>query len=293
MPAPIPSLLSEYAAAIDAELDRLFREAGDIPSSLREAMAYSACGGGKRFRGALALGACVAVGGRPEQALSAACALEMAHAFSLVHDDLPCMDNSDLRRGKPSSHRVHGEAMALLAGDALLVQGLIVLVSSPGPPARVGAAVGILLDALGPAGMIGGQVLDMEAERRELTLDELRAKDAAKTGALIRAAARIGGVVGGGSEEEVKALDDYAAHLGLAFQIVDDILDLTGDPAALGKPRSDERNGKATYPILLGVDRARELAAAEIDAALAALAPFGGRGAFLAELARFVGDRDG
>lgn len=288
-----PALLIEYAERIEEELARVFRGLADAPAGLAEAMAYSACGG-KRFRGALAMGACAAVGGEPERALPAACALEMVHAFSLVHDDLPCMDNSDFRRGKPTSHRVFGEAMALLAGDALLVEGLSVLVKGfAEEPALLSRALGILLWALGMRGMIGGQVLDMEASAKDLSLDELRGLHAAKTGALIRAAARLGAIAGGATPAEEEALDRYAASVGLAFQIVDDLLDLSGDEAKLGKPvGSDLRNAKTTYPLLLGEAAAREMAAREIERALGAILAFGERGRFLAELARYVVERD-
>lgn len=289
-----PALLISYADLIETELKRCLAPEPGVPAVLCEAMAYSACGGGKRFRGGLAMGACVAVGGRAEQALPAACALEMVHAFSLIHDDLPCMDNSDLRRGRPTCHRVYGEALALLAGDGLLVRGVQILCADKllAPEATL-SVVRILLAALGIGGMVGGQVMDMAAEHTCPSLEELRALDAAKTGALIRASARIGAIAGGGGLLEQDALDAYAASLGLAFQIVDDLLDVTGDAAALGKPAgADSKNGKATYPGLLGLDRARELADREIERAIEQLAPFGERGAFLAELARYVGARD-
>lgn len=290
-----PALLSDYAALIEAALDRHFRDLTGVPEPLAGAMAYSACGGGKRFRGGLAIGACVAVGGRAEEALPVACALEMVHAFSLVHDDLPCMDDDDLRRGKPANHKVYGEALALLAGDGLLVAGLTVLAGGVDgcPPERTLAAMRTLLLALGPAGMIGGQVLDMQAERARLDLAALRSLHAAKTGALIRASVRIGAVMGGGNEKYLAALDSYASSLGLAFQIVDDLLDLSGNAATLGKtPGSDLKNGKSTYPSLLGPDGARETADREIRRALESLEPFGERGAFLAQMARYVGERD-
>ena len=290
-----PAKLIEYAALIEGELARGFQDTAGAPARLVEAMAYSVRGGGKRFRGALAMGACAAVGGRPAEALPAACALEMVHAFSLIHDDLPCMDDSDLRRGKPTNHRVYGEALALLAGDGLLVLGLQTLSRSASRlgPERALEAVAILLAALGAAGMIGGQVLDMEAGHTDSDLDALRALDAAKTGALIRAAARIGALVGGGTPAEGDTLGAYAASLGLAFQIVDDLLDLTGDAAAMGKPTGgDTANAKATYPSLLGLERARALAEAEIAKSLARVAVFGERGTFLADLARYVLSRD-
>ncbi len=288
-----PGRLIEYGARIEAELQSYLLHLRDIPSILAQAMTYSACGGGKRFRGGLAMGACEAVGGAPGAALPAACALEMVHAFSLIHDDLPCMDDDDLRRGKPTNHKVFGEAIALLAGDGLLVLGIQAIFLSRIPPERAAAAIGVLLQALGPSGMIGGQVLDMEAEDRRLSLDELRRKDGAKTGALIRAAARIGAIVGGGTKEEEEALDRYAESVGLAFQIIDDILDLTGEEDVIGKrPGSDRKNNKATYPALLGLERARALAEEEIAKALAAVAPFGERGSFLVEMAQYVATRE-
>ncbi|MGE5527932.1 MAG: polyprenyl synthetase family protein [Patescibacteria group bacterium] len=287
-----PAALLRYADLIEDGLrTRLGGETG-APPVLLEAMRYSACGAGKRIRGALALGACAAVGGREEDALPAACALEMVHAFSLIHDDLPCMDNDDYRRGKPSCHKAFGEAYALLAGDALLVQGLAALAGSPGESARILAATRILLAALGPAGMIGGQVLDMQAEGKRLDPQSLRALHAAKTGALIRAAAAIGATLAGAGEARLAALDAYAASLGLAFQIIDDLLDAAGDAAALGKtPGGDARNAKAAFPSLLGLEASRRMAGEEIGKALAALEGFPGRADFLAELARYVEGR--
>jgi len=290
-----PKELTRYADLVERALIRYLQELVTATPVLREAMTYSTCGGGKRVRAALAMGACEAVGGRAEEALPAACAVELVHAFSLVHDDLPCMDDDDLRRGRPTCHRVYGEAVALLTGDALLVQGLLALLDRPAkiPAKRRLAMILTLLSALGITGMIGGQVLDMQAEHTKLDLPGLRAKDAAKTGALIRAAVRLGALAGRGDAEQMEALDRYAASLGLAFQIMDDLLDLTGDAATIGKtPGSDLRHEKATYPALLGFEHARGLAEEEIDRALAALACFGDSGSFLAELARYVIHRD-
>ena len=290
-----PVALLRYAALIEAELAGRLGKMDGVPAVLREAMSYSTCGGGKRFRGALALGACAAVGGREEVALRAACALEMVHAFSLIHDDLPCMDDDDLRRGKPTNHKVYGEAIALLAGDGLLVGGLAVLAERTAgcPPARTLAAVCTLLDALGPSGMIGGQVMDMLAEQVQIDLPALRSLHAAKTGALIRASVKIGALLGGAHPDQLAALDVYGEALGLAFQIVDDLLDLSGDMATLGKtPGSDLRSGKSTYPALLGQEEARTMAEGEIARAVVSLASFGERGAVLAEMAEYVGARD-
>ena len=254
------------------------------------------CGtaGGKRLRPVLTLEACRLCGGDVEKALPFAGAVEMVHTYSLIHDDLPCMDDDDLRRGRPTNHKVYGEATAVLAGDGLLTAAFEAMLA-PGqalPPERIVLAAGILARAAGGAGMVGGQILDMAGEERALTLAEVEELQRLKTGALITAALEMGWAVSGGTEEQREALRRYGAALGLAFQIQDDILDVVGDEAALGKPiGSDARSGKTTFVTLKGVDGCRALVARLTEQAAEALAPFGGEGAELRALAESLADR--
>ncbi len=260
----------------------------DIPETLREAIRYSLFAGGKRLRPALALGAADIVSGDDAAALPAACALEMIHTYSLIHDDLPAMDDDDLRRGKPTLHKVVGEGIAILAGDALLTMAFEVVAEAG--DARV---IHELASAAGAEGMVGGQVIDLQSEGQELALPELRRLHACKTGALIRASVRCGALLAGADEVPLEALSRYGDHIGLAFQIADDILDVTGTEEALGKPiGSDAENRKSTYPGLVGLERARELAEEAVAAALDALAPFGEVADPFRKLARFIIERD-
>jgi geranylgeranyl diphosphate synthase type II len=260
----------------------------DAPTGLLEAMRYSLLGGGKRLRPALALGAAELLTGDDAPAMPAACAIEMIHTYSLIHDDLPAMDDDDLRRGRPTLHKVYGEANAILAGDTLLTMAFDVA-AEPGD-ARV---VREIAQAAGVRGMAGGQYLDLASEGRPATLDELRRIHASKTGALIRAAVRCGALLAGAEDGALRALTDYAEHIGLAFQIADDILDVIGDEAALGKPvGSDEANAKATYPSMLGLEESRRLADEAMRNALDALAGFGPEADAYRALARYIVQRD-
>jgi geranylgeranyl diphosphate synthase type II len=277
---------------VDSALRRLMPRPGTVPSTVRRAMAYSLFPGGKRLRPILALQACRVVGGRVEEVLPAAAAIEMIHTYSLVHDDLPALDNDDLRRGRASSHRIFGEAMAILAGDALLTHAFEILSGRPAPArhaARRLRAIAVLAGAAGVRGMIAGQVMDLEAEGRPFSYAKLQRIHRGKTGALISAALQIGGLLGGGDEVQVRALTRYGDGIGLAFQIVDDILDQEGSAEGLGKSvGKDRRDRKATFPALLGVSRSRRRAERAAARAVAALRPFGRRGRPLAELARFI-----
>ncbi|HHW11650.1 MAG TPA: polyprenyl synthetase family protein [Firmicutes bacterium] len=283
--------LQFYKERIEEALDSYLPSASCTPEIIHEAMRYSVCGGGKRLRGALVLIACEVAGGRWQDAMPAACALEMIHAYSLIHDDLPCMDDDELRRGKPTNHRVFGEAIALLAGDALLTQGIATMLNyiPAGLEQAYHRALQELVAASCTQGMIGGQVLDLAAEGKKLTLEELNQIYRWKTGALIRAALRMGALIGKGEPWVLEALTLYGEALGLAFQITDDLLDLEADPQLLGKMvGSDLRKQKATYPGLVGIDEAHRLAAEEIDRACAALAPLAENGKVLIELAEAV-----
>lgn len=231
-------------------------------ADLYDAMEYSLLAGGKRLRPVLALETCRMCGGRPEEALPFACAVELVHTYSLIHDDLPCMDDDDLRRGRPTNHKVYGEAMAILAGDALLTAAFELVAEyglelDAGRGLRISACLG---RAAGARGMVGGQVLDMAGEDRSLSLAEVEELQRLKTGALISAAAEIGCIVAGGSEDDLDAVRRYARDLGLAFQIRDDILDVEGDEAVLGKSvRSDARSGKSTFVTLKGVEACEQM----------------------------------
>lgn len=258
---------------IDETLDSVILQQQELPPTIYEAMRYSLFAGGKRLRPILLMAAADAVGARGSDYLHAACGLEMIHTYSLVHDDLPAMDNDDYRRGKLTNHKVYGEGMAILAGDALLTQAFECILSQPGVKPEILVRVAReIAAAAGPAGMIGGQVIDLASEGKILNQETLRYMHQAKTGALFRAALRAGGMLAGASEQQLAALTEYAEQFGLAFQITDDILDVTGTQTEIGKSvGSDERNAKATYVTLYSLDTARELAAQAVDAALAAL----------------------
>jgi geranylgeranyl diphosphate synthase type II len=286
--AAATAFLSEKSASVEQALHAICERWTDAPPTLRAAMEYSLFAGGKRLRPALALGAAEIVSGSDEAAMPAACALEMIHTYSLMHDDLPCMDDDDLRRGKPTAHKAFGEANAILAGDALLTMAFDVAAQSGNL-----AVVGELAQAAGVAGMVGGQVLDLESENKELTLEELRHIHAYKTGALIRASVRVGALIGGATGEPLEALTRFGESIGLAFQIADDILDVVGSEAAIGKRvGSDAYKQKSTYPRLVGLERARVLAREAVDEAVAVLEPFGCEADVFRALARFIIERD-
>ena len=246
--------------------------------SLIEAMNYSLLAGGKRLRPVLTLAVCEMCGGRAEQVLPFACGVEMVHTYSLIHDDLPCMDDDDLRRGKPTSHKVFGEAMAVLAGDALLTGAFESLSQAELPPERVVQAVQCLASCAGCAGMVGGQVLDMDGEGHALSRQELETLQSLKTGALIQAAAELGCIGAGGSQAQRQAVAHYAQCLGRAFQIQDDILDVVSTSEALGKPvGSDVANDKSTFVGLLGLEECHALVEQLTQEAVEALAMFPNR----------------
>lgn len=261
-------------------------------ADLIEAMRYSLLGGGKRIRPALALEFCRVCGGREDDVMPFACAVEMVHSYSLIHDDLPCMDDDDMRRGKPSTHKQFGEALALLAGDALLSLAFETLLKSPAQPQRVLAAAKELADASGYLGMVGGQVIDLDSEGKRIDYDTLKAMDEAKTGAMILAAARMGCYAAGADEKAVQAAAAYAANVGMAFQVTDDILDVTSDEATLGKSTGkDSRDNKSTYVTLYGLEKAKEMADAFTRQAVDALGCFGEKADTLKELAFYLAGR--
>jgi len=254
---------------------------------LRGAVRYSLLAGGKRVRPILALAAGEVAGAPPRLVLPFACAIEMIHTYSLVHDDLPAMDDDDVRRGRPTSHRVYGEGTAVLVGDALLTEAFAVMARARGVPAeRALVAIAQVAAAAGESGMVGGQALDLAATGARTTLRRVRAIHRRKTGALLVAAARTGALVAGAPPGVLRRLTAYAGHLGLAFQIADDVLD--ADEATAGDGRTDRALGKATYPALLGLAGARRHARRERDAALAALRPLGARAEPLRALVTWV-----
>jgi geranylgeranyl diphosphate synthase type II len=290
-PTASAAFLAEARTRVDAALARHLPAAGSGPPRLAEAMRYSVLGGGKRIRPALALAACATVGGDEPDAMPFACALELIHTYSLIHDDLPAMDDDDLRRGQPTSHRVFGEAMAILAGDALHTLAFD-LVLRETPDAEVARHLGrTLAEAAGFKGMVGGQVEDLAGGGVVPDAERLQRIHEQKTAALIEAAIRGGAIAGGAAPDTVDALSRYGRALGLAFQITDDVLDETGTAEELGKtPGKDRREGKMTYVALEGVEAARARAAAAMDRALAAIADLPSAD-LLVGLARFVTSR--
>ena len=276
-----------------ALLKELGAETALVPR-LAESMEYSLMAGGKRLRPILVMAAADAVGARGTDFVQAACGIEMIHTYSLIHDDLPAMDNDDYRRGKLTNHKVFGEALAILAGDALLTQAFEVILRQQGVSAEV--LVQVLKEmsiAAGPNGMVGGQAIDMLSEGKRISMEELRKMHMGKTGALFRAAIRSGAILGGASEAKLAALTTYADCFGLAFQITDDILDVVGDEAVIGKPvGSDERNEKSTYVTLTSLEEAKKLAADTVQQALDALEVFGDEAKFLRDLVKMLLERN-
>ncbi len=261
-----------------------------LEPKLSESMKYSLMAGGKRLRPVLLMAAADAVGGDGDRFLVTGCAIEMIHTYSLIHDDLPAMDNDDFRRGKPTNHKVYGEGTAILAGDALLTLAFETMTRQKGVTAE--AVVSVVKEmsiAAGSNGMVGGQSIDLESEDHAIDMDTLRRMHLGKTGALFRAAIRSGAILAGASEAQLSALTRYADAFGLAFQITDDILDVTGDEAAIGKPvGSDAKNHKSTYVTLTSLERAQELAASAVQEAMDALRGFGAEAEFLRELVSYL-----
>jgi len=299
-------LLRRHAAVVEPALIAAVATSTGIPPRLKEAITYSLAAGGKRLRPALVLECFAACGGQPgdRSALAAAVAIELIHTFSLVHDDLPAMDDDDLRRGVPTNHKVFGEAMAILAGDAMVTLAFETI-ADEADPQFVPHLVRELAHAAGPAGMIGGQVLDITAEGQMIELHELQQMHFKKTGALITAACRLGAMAAGLEPESrqtrgmvgvhsgpLRDISSYGVHIGLAFQIVDDILDVTSTPEQLGKhTMKDAGIGKNTYPRFMGLDNSRAAATRAVDTAISSLAPFGSTADGLRALARFVTSR--
>jgi geranylgeranyl pyrophosphate synthase len=288
-------ILLQYRQRVEQALMERLPPETRTPQRLHAAMRYATLNGGKRIRACLTYGTGVAADAKPAQLDAPACAVEMIHSFSLVHDDLPCMDNDDLRRGRPTCHRAFDEGTALLAGDAL--QSLAFELLGSDSTMTISAETrldmtSLLARATGSIGMAGGQAIDIESVGRSLTVDELKSMHERKTGQLIHTAVVLGAMAAAADDIFLRAVSGYGRAIGLAFQVVDDILDVTADTATLGKPQgSDVARNKPTYPALLGLDAARELAGRLRDEALESLAPLGDNGGFLAFLADYIIER--
>jgi geranylgeranyl diphosphate synthase, type II len=294
MPTDVKSLIQEGADLTDRALEALIPSTQKVPASIHGAMRHSVFAGGKRLRPVLGMQAAATIcGSVPPGIERLGAAIEMLHTYSLIHDDLPALDNDDLRRGKPTCHVAFGEAIAILAGDALQTRAFEILASLDTPPAATVHIIGLIANAVGTVdGMIGGQVLDIESEHQKPTPELVEAIHRAKTGALIRVSVVSGGVFAGATAEDVARLDTFGRKAGLAFQIVDDVLDMTVDSAHLGKTAGkDLVTEKATWPAVYGIEQSQRDAAALIEEAFAALAPYGSRADGLKAVARYLVDR--
>lgn len=293
----LKNYMKDRCRLVDQALDSLLPKEDELPVSLHKAMRYSVFAGGKRIRPILMLGACEAVGGEIEWAMPAACAMEMIHTYSLIHDDLPAMDDDDFRRGNPTNHKVFGEAVAILAGDALLTEAFIAMTSRRYSllvsPDRIIAVINEIGICAGSYGMVGGQVVDMESEgRHDIDLATVQYIHTHKTGALIKAAIKAGAILGGAEEKAIHAMTTYGEAVGLAFQIADDILDIVGTTEEIGKDAgSDQERGKATYPAVVGLTESRRRAEELAVIALDSLAIFDEKADPLRDIAQYIVSR--
>jgi geranylgeranyl diphosphate synthase, type II len=288
--------LDEKRAMVDAALEACFPEPRGLTSDLIKAMRYSLFAGGKRLRPILCMAGAEAVGGSGRDVLPVACALELIHTYSLIHDDLPVMDDDDLRRGKPTNHKVFGEPIALLAGDGLLTEAFSVMtspeISDRVPPQALIQAIRLIARAAGPEGMVGGQVVDIQWEGRPADLDVVKFMHTHKTGAMITASVASGAVLGGADGSQSRAIASYGEKIGLAFQISDDILDIEGDSETMGKRAgADQEKGKMTYPAVLGLDRSKSIQRDLIQEAIDELRQFDGRAEPLRHIAKYIIER--
>jgi len=294
MSVDVKSLNKQAAELTDRALEELIPSAETVPASIHGAMRHSTFAGGKRLRPLLAYQAAVTIAGAlPKGIERLGAAIEMLHTYSLIHDDLPALDNDDLRRGKPTCHVVFGEAIAILAGDALQTRAFEVLANLDIPAAATVQIIRLIANAVGTVeGMIGGQVLDIESEHLKPTAELVDAIHRAKTGALIRVSVVAGGVYAGATADDVARLDLFGRKAGLAFQIADDVLDMTEDSARLGKTAGkDQATEKVTWPAVFGIEQSQRHAEALIDEAFAALAPYGDRAESLKAVARYLVER--
>jgi geranylgeranyl diphosphate synthase, type II len=290
----LENFLARSTDAVNQALDRFLPSTTTAPATIHKAMRYSLFAGGKRMRPALCLGAAEACGGTQADAMPLACAVECIHTYSLVHDDLPAMDNDDYRRGKLTNHKVFGEGIAVLAGDALLTQAFEIAAQCKGWPRYSHAKVILeVARASGSLQLIAGQVADLEAEGQKVSAKQLKYIHERKTSALLCCSARLGGMSANCSPAQLKALTDFGYHVGLAFQVIDDILDVTQTSEKLGKTAGkDTKAQKATYPSIIGLEKSRRVAGELTDRAFAALKPFRGKAAALEALAQFLLKRD-
>lgn len=286
----LKSYLSAKRDAVDRALDSFLPKETEMPATLHKAMRYSLFAGGKRLRPILCLAACEAICGNDKPAMPLACALELIHTYSLVHDDLPCMDDDDLRRGRPTCHKVFGEGVAVLTGDALLTQAFEVAAQTT--PSATFTSAEMLLElarASGSLWLIAGQVMDVEAEGKPVNAEQLRAIHERKTAALLGVSVRLGAMAGGASQEQMSTMSKFGYCIGLAFQIIDDILDVTATEEEMGKSvRADAEHDKATYPKILGLEKSRSEAKRLTDEALAALKFFDTKADKLREIASYM-----
>jgi len=292
----LKAYLKAKQQAIDAALEMLWDAREPFPTPLIQAMRYSLEAGGKRLRPILCIAASEVVGGSEADVMPAACALELIHTYSLIHDDLPAMDNDALRRGKLTCHKAFGEATAILAGDALLTAAFEVLAiagrDQASDPSRWLEVVYLIARAAGCSGMVQGQMMDLSVEGQTITLEKLETLQRLKTGAIIEVSVKAGALLGGGSAQEIAALGAYGRHIGLAFQVADDVLNVEGKPEVLGKPvGSDQAHEKVTGPSLIGLEKTKAHARKLIDSALEELKVFGTKGMPLATLARYIIER--
>jgi geranylgeranyl diphosphate synthase, type II len=291
-PESIADRLAEWARRFDARFERLLADPPGVSKTLAEAVQYAAGSGGKRVRPFIVTRICELCGGTDDDALPAAAALECIHAFSLVHDDLPAMDNDDFRRGRPTCHKAFGEAMAILAGDALVTLAFEILATRISDAGKAARAVAELAAGAGWAGMIGGQVDDMQSEKLPPDAELVRKIHRGKTARLFETAGRLGAIVAGADEAQTAAAASFGEHLGLAFQVADDILDVTGSAAEMGKAvAKDAGAGKQTYPAAVGLEASRHIAREYADQALVAIESFGRAADDLRDLVRFVIER--
>ena len=289
----LKAYLSERRAMVEDFLKGVFPEPEGLSAEIISAMSYSLFAGGKRLRPILCMAGAESVGGEAQEVLPVAGAIELIHTYSLIHDDLPVMDDDDMRRGKPTSHKVFGEAVALLAGDGLLTKAFHLMAGAdPEHRLRPGAlltVIGLIAEAAGYEGMVGGQVVDIQSEGKAVDSSTVQFIHTRKTAALIAASVVSGAILVGGEESQLKALTSYGQNIGLAFQVSDDILDIEGDSQALGKNvGSDERQAKTTYPAVLGLNRSKEIQRDLVEQAIDFLDPFDHRSDPLREIARYI-----
>lgn len=295
----LKSYLKKKQGNVDAALGKIWDHFEPYPTQLVEAMRYSLEAGGKRLRPILCIAAAELVEGTETEVMDAACALELVHTYSLIHDDLPAMDDDDFRRGKPTCHKVFGEATAILAGDALLTAAFEVLARVSWKSSNYSGdsvylrIIHLIARASGASGMVQGQMMDLASEKKDVSWEDLKALHRLKTGALIEASLQVGAILGGGSSQQVAAVRSYGEHVGLAFQVADDVLDVEGDYSLTGKPvGSDEKHQKATVPSVLGLETSKGHARDLVDCALKELRVFGSKGHVLAALAHYVVERN-